>query len=131
MHNQIKWPTELEVINNPGYVDTERWWNHLESKILEGIIFKDVKVEKINATSIAPWIAPACRGQVVNTEHLKCTAANYHHTSSKPIGCPKKLATLIFQGVYNALELGAISIQQLKEICNLLEIPKQLATTKV
>ena len=38
--------------------------------MLEGVIFKDIEQEKVNASCIAPWLPPACRGHAVNTEHL-------------------------------------------------------------
>jgi hypothetical protein len=96
--------------------------------MLEGVIFKDIEQEKVNATSIAPWLPPACRGHTVNTEHLKRKS---HSSDSTPVGCPKTLARLIYQGVYDPFNLNSVSIAQLKEICDLVRIPKRLATTKV
>ena len=37
----------------------EDWWNYLERKTVEGIAFKDIEQEKIEAVHIAPWIPPA------------------------------------------------------------------------
>ena len=96
--------------------------------MLEGVIFKDIEQEKVNASCIAPWLPPACRGHTVNTEHLKKKS---HSSDVTPIGCPKTLARLICQGVYDPLNLDSVSIAQLKEICDLVRIPKRLATTKV
>ena len=111
-------------------MDVDGWWCYLESKIIEGIAFKDIEQEKVKALQIAPWIPPASRGRVVNTEHLKCSASK-HQSPPIPVGCPKTLASLIRQGVYDPLNLASVSITQLKEICDLVHIPKQLATTKV
>lgn len=111
-------------------VDVDSWWNFLEGKILEGIAFKDIKEEKVITSCIAPRIPPACRGRVVNTEHLKSNARN-HHSPPIPAGCPKILATLICDGIYDPLNLGGMSIAQLREICEMVNIPKALATTKV
>ena len=82
------------------------------------------------ASCIAPWIPPACRGRVVNTEHLKSNTRN-HHSPPTPAGCPKTPATLICNGIYDPLNLGGMSIIQLREICEMVNIPKALATTKV
>ena len=92
--------------------------------------FKDIEQEMVEALRIAPWIPPASRGHVVDTEHLKCGASK-HRSPQTPIGCPKMLANLICQGVYDPLNLAPVSIKQLKEICDLVHIPKELATTKV
>ena len=113
-----------------GEVDVDSWWSFLERKILEGIAFKDIKEEKVVASCIAPWIPPACRGCVVNTEHLKSGARN-HHSPPTPAGCPKTLATLICDGIYDPLNLGSMSNTQLREICEMVNIPKALSTTKV
>ena len=98
--------------------------------MIEGIAFKDIRQEKVKAIDIAPWIPPACRGRTVNTEYLKCTS-NKSHSPLTPIGCPKKLASLICQGVYDPLSLGTTIIQELKKICDLVHIPPNLATSKV
>ena len=111
-------------------MDVDSWWSYLERKIIEGIVFKDIEQEKVEALRIAPWIPPASRGHVVNTEYLKCNASK-HQSPPTPVGCPKTLASLICQGVYDPLNLGSVSITQLKEICDLVHIPKELATTKV
>lgn len=116
--------------NTTGEVDIDGWWQYLEEKMLEGIIFKDIELERVKVADMAPWIPPACRGHTVNTEHLKCTSYN-NQKSPNPVGCPKTLASLICQGVYDPLDLGAASISKLKEICALVSIPQDLATTKV
>lgn len=113
-----------------GEVDVESWWNYLERKIVEGIAFKDIEQEKIEAVNIAPWIPPAGRGHVVNTEYLKSNASR-HRSPPLPVGCPKTLASLICEGVYDPLNLGSVSIAQLKAVCDSVQIPKELATTKV
>ena len=111
-------------------MDVDGWWQHLERKIIEGIVFKDIQQEKVEALRVAPWIPPASRGHIVNTEHLKCNASK-HRSPPAPVGCPKTLASLICQGIYDPLNLGSVSITQLKEVCDLVHIPKELATTKV
>ena len=95
------------MIKSSGLVDVESWWNYLEEKILEGLVFKDIKLEQVKATSIAPWMPPACRGRVVNTEFMKCTKSK--QSSNKLIGCPKALASLIYNGNYNPLDLPSNS----------------------
>ena len=113
-----------------GKVDVDGWWTFLEGTILEGIIFKDITEDKVIATCIAPWIPPACRGHVVNTEYLK-SSTRKHHSPPTPAGCPKMLATSICDGIYDPLNLGSTSITQLREVCELVGLPKELVTTKV
>ena len=96
--------------------------------MIEGIAFKDITLEKLNVAEMAPWLPPACRGNTVNTEYLKCKKNRYPET---PIGCPKTLGSLICQGVYDPLSIGTLTISKLKEICELVQIPRNLATTKV
>ena len=127
---QITWPSECRADTTSGEVDVDSWWSHIESKILEGITFKDIQMEKLEASRIPPWIPPACRGRVVNTEHLKGNTRK-HQSPPTPTGCPKTLANLICQGVYSPLNLEDLSVTKLKEICELVNIPKELATTKV
>ena len=110
-------------------MDVDGWWCYLERKIIEGIAFKDIEQDKVEALRIAPWIPPASRGHVVNTEHLKCNASK-HRSPPTPVGCPMMLASLICQGVYDPLNLASVSITQLKEIRDLVHIPKELATTR-
>lgn len=128
MTQQIQWPKEEELQSISEEVDAESWWSYLEQKILEGMVFKDIQLEKVKAVSIAPWLPPACRGCTLNTEHLK---SNSHCSHPTPIGCPKTLARLICQGDYDPLNLGSASITQLKDVCDLVKIPKELAKTKV
>ena len=98
----MQWPSEEEI---SGKVDVDSWWSYLEQKMLEGVIFKDIEQEKVNASCIAPWLPPACRGHAVNTEHLKKKS---HSSDVTPIGCPKTLARLICQGVYAPLNLDCL-----------------------
>ena len=106
----------------------ESWCSYLEQKILEGLVFKDIELEKVKAVNIAPWLAPACRGHTINTEHLK---SNSHRSHPTPVGCPKTLARMIFRGEYDPPNLGSASITQLKEVCESVKIPKELAKTKI
>ncbi len=55
----------------PHEIDVEAWWNNVDLKLIEGIVYKWSKVEPIVAEEIAPWLPPSCRGVVVNTEHKK------------------------------------------------------------
>ena len=130
MHVQIQWPSEAEVDTVTEEVDVDSWWCYLERKIMEGVVFKDILQEKVEALRMAPWIPPASRGRVVNTEHLKCNTSK-RQSPPTPVGCPKMLATLICRGTYDPLNLASATITQLKEMCNLVDIPKNLATTKV
>ena len=99
-------------------------------KVLEAVVFKDAKIERVSATRIAPWIAPSCRADiVVNTEYLK--NAQDKCCSSTPMGCPKMLAELIHKGTYNPLNLQSASAQNLQEVCTLVGIPHKQASTKV
>ena len=89
-------------------MDIDGWWSYLEGKILEGVTFKDIEKEKVRANHIAPWIPPACRGNAVNTEHIKCNEKK-HRSPPTPTGCPKMFASLICEGVYDPLNLGSVS----------------------
>ena len=110
-------------------VDIDTWWRAMESKMIEAAVYKDAKIEPIVAASIAPWIPPSCRGNVVNTEHRK-SKNSQANSSATPIGCPKTLAELIRRGTYNPLDLQALSVHNLQEICTLVGIPYKQTTTK-
>lgn len=43
----------------------------MELKVLEAVVYKNAKMDPVVAANIAPWIPPLCRGNVVNTEHMK------------------------------------------------------------
>ena len=122
-------PSEAKI-GTATEVDVDGWWRYLERKIIEGIAFKDIEQEKVEALCIAPWIPPASRSHVVNTEYLKCNASK-HQSPPTPVGCPKTLASLICQGVYDPLNLGSVLITQIKQVCDLVHIPNELYTTKV
>ena len=104
-----------------GRVDIDSWWRAM---------YMDAKIEPILAMSIAPWIPPSCRGNVVNTEHMK-SSKSQAHSSANPAGCPKTLAELIRRGTYNPLDLQSTSAADLHEVCSLVGIPHQQASTKV
>ena len=114
----------------PDTVDIDTWWRAMESKMLEAVVYKDAKMEPVVAASIAPWIPPLCRGNVVNTEHMK--SKNYQaNCTATPVGCPKTLAELIRRGTYNPLDLQSLSVHNLQEVCSLVGIPYKQTTTKV
>lgn len=102
-------------------VDVDKWWRSIDSKLLEGVIFRSSTVEPIFAEDIAPWLPPACRGKVINTEYKK--KATKDTSAGAPVGCPKTLAELIRNGVYNPLNIGSFSAPELQEICSLVDIP--------
>ena len=54
-----------------------RWWCYLERKRIEGIVFKAIEQETVEALHTEPWIPPASIGHVVNAEHLKCNASKH------------------------------------------------------
>ena len=64
-------------------------------------------------SSITPWIPPLCRGNVVNTEHMK-SKNSQANCSATPVGCPKTLA-----------DLQSLSAHNLQEVCSLVGIPLQ------
>ena len=111
-------------------VDIDTWWRAMESKMIEAAVYKDAKIEPIVAASIAPWIPPSCHGNMVNTEHRKSKNSQVN-SSATPIGGPKTLAELIRRGTYNPLDLQALSVHNLQEICTLVGIPYKQTTTKV
>jgi hypothetical protein len=126
---QIKWHDEAELSLRSENVDISGWWKGMDSKLLEGVVFRSGTVEPIFAEDIAPWLPPACRGKVVNTEHKK--RANKTASTGSPIGCPKTLAELIRNGSYNPLDAGSFSALQLQELCSLVKIPINGSTSKV
>ena len=117
----MKWETENKGL---GEVEIEKWWDEMEMKILEAIVYKDANQEPVIATSIAPWIPPSCRAnKIFNTEHLKSSRSLLATTSTQdPVGCPKKLADLIRNGTYNPLDLHMASAEELRCICSQVDI---------
>jgi len=69
--SQIKWHNEAETSLRSEQVDIDEWWKSIDSKLLEGVIYRSSIEEPIFAESIAPWIPPSCRGKVINTEYQK------------------------------------------------------------
>ena len=118
----------MREVENLG-VNVDEWWQQMELKVLEAVTYKDTKMEPVLAPSIAPWIPPSCRADVVNTEVLKLNKGSCH--SSTPVGCPKMLAELIRKGTYNPLDLQSASTQSLQEVCSIVGIPYKKGTTKV
>lgn len=124
--HQIKWHNTEDIRSE---VDVDVWWRAIDSKLLEGVIFRSSTVEPIFADEIAPWLPPSCRGRVINTEHLK--KSNKDTTTGVPVGCPKKLAELIRKGVYDPLKISSFSATQLQEVCSQVGIKTNGSTTKV
>lgn len=123
----MKWDVE----DKPGVVNIDEWWAQIEMKILEAAVYKDAKPELVNATSIAPWIPPACRAKTIaNTEFAKLSS-NPGKTCHEPIGDPKKLADLIHNGIYNPLDLHSVSADELRVLCSEVNIPHKRRLTKV
>lgn len=110
------WPAPSELDNIEGTVDVDKWWRHVDSKIVEAAVFKSSTSEQVQVTDIAPWIPPSCRNStIVNTEHLKVSSSAIESPNGKPFGCPKKLADLVRRGRYDPLELHGMSTQEVKQ----------------
>jgi len=126
------WPAPSELDNIEGTVDVDKWWRHVDSKIVEAAVFKSSTSEQVQVTDIAPWIPPSCRNStIVNTEHLKVSSSAIESPNGKPFGCPKKLADLVRRGRYDPLELHGMSTQEVKQIAAEVEIPSSVGSTKV
>ena len=63
-----------------------------------GIALKDIKEEKVIASCIAPWIPPACRSCVVNTEHLKSNTRNHSPPTPQLVKHLESLHSVVIQG---------------------------------
>ena len=124
------WPAEVDAIE--GTVDVDKWWMHVDSKVVEAAVFRSSISEPVSTTDIAPWIPPSCRSStILNTEHLKASSSITNLPNSKPFGCPKKLAELVRKGTYNPLESHTIALPELKVIAADVEIPSSVGSTKV
>ena len=108
------WKTsdDIDEGKKSGTVDIDAWWRAMELKMLEAVVYKDAKMEPVVAANIAPWIPPLCRGNVVNTEHMK-SKNSQANCSTTPIGCPKILAELIRREIFNPLDLQSLSVHNL------------------
>ena len=116
LFRQLFWPEQ--DANTSGHVNPEGWWSDLECSAVEAAVYRDVHMEPINATDIAPWIPPICRGPVMlNTESHKKRAMG-----EKLIGCPKQLGGLVREGRYDPLTVGSQPANVLRDICTSCEI---------
>lgn len=115
------WPAPSELDNIEGTVDVDKWWRHVDSKIVEAAVFKSSTSEQVQVTDIAPWIPPSCRN----------SSSAIESPNGKPFGCPKKLADLVRRGRYDPLELHGMSTQEVKQIAAEVEIPSSVGSTKV
>ena len=124
---QLQWSLSSSDPSSPGVVNTEEWWDSLELKAVEGATYREVEMEPILATEIAPWIPPSCRGPVQhNTEHQKKSSVS----GLELTGCPKKLAEAIRRDEYNPLLVHQLPNEKLRQLCRTCTI-KERGLSKV
>ena len=95
--------------------------------MIDLMLFQNTKSTPISAYNVAPWIVPAMRADsIYNTEVLKGSKTQNHLE-----GCPKQLATAIRTGIYDPLKVTQYTLDQLKEICKIVNISFNKGTCKI
>ena len=125
---QLTWPEMSSSTSPPsGLVDTEQWWSSLEYRAIEGATYKEVEMEPILGTEIAPWIPPACRSRLqYNTQHQKESSGGL-----QLVGCPKQLAECIRREEYNPLTVHQLPNEKLHNLCRMCNVKGEQGLTKV
>ena len=107
--------------------DVDAWWNDIEKSILDSLIYQNTHQAPLEAYKVAPWIVPAMRNsRIYNTEYLK---GDKTHDNAE--GCPKQLASAIRSGKYNPLKVQYYTLEQVKEICRIVNLSVSSQSTKV